>query len=81
MHNLNRILDQFWVRWQGKYLLQLREQYHATDNVGVARVPIPGELVLVYHENHPCTMWRLGRVTELIVGTDGQTKGATLEVS
>ena len=26
-------------------------------------------------------MWRLGRVSELIVGTDGQTRGATLEVS
>ena len=31
--------------------------------------------------NHPCTKWRLGRISELIVGTDGQTRGATLEVS
>ena len=81
IHNLNRILDQFWVRWRDEYLLQLRERYHVTDNVGVARVPIPGEVVLVHDENHPRTMWRLGRVSELIVGTDGQTRGATLEVS
>ena len=26
-------------------------------------------------------MWRLGRVKELIVGSDGQTRGATLDVS
>ena len=26
-------------------------------------------------------MWRLGRVSELIVGADGQKRGATLEVS
>ena len=81
MCNLNKILDQFWVRWRDKYLLQLRERYHATDNTRVARVPIPGELVLVHDENQPCTMWRLGRVSELIVSSDGQTRGATLEVS
>ena len=81
MCNLNKILDQFWIRWRDEYLLQLRERYHATDNTGVARVPIPGELVLVHDENHPRTMWRLGRVCELIVGSDGQTRGATLEVS
>ena len=81
MCNLNKILDQFWIRWRDEYLLQLRERYHATDNTGVARVPIPGELVLVHDENHPRTMWRLGRVSELIVGSDGQTRGATLEVS
>ena len=77
IQNLNRLLDQFWVRWRDEYLLQLRERYH----VGVARVPIPGEIVLVHDENHPRTMWKLGRVSELIVGTDGQTRGATLEVS
>ena len=27
------------------------------------------------------TMWRLGRVSELIVGSNGQIRGATLEVS
>ena len=26
-------------------------------------------------------MWRVVRVSELIVGTDGQTRGATLEIS
>ena len=78
MCNLNRIPDQFWIRWRDKYLLQLRERYHATDNTGVDRVPIP---VLVHDENQPRTMWRLGRVSELIVGSDGQTRGATLEVS
>ena len=79
IHNLNRILDQFWVRWRDEYLLQLRERYHITDNVGVARVPIPGEVVLVHDENHPHTMWRLGRVSELIVGADGQTRGTHLK--
>ena len=81
MCNLNRILDQFWIRWRDEYLLQLRERYHATDNTGVAQVPIPGELVLVHDENHPHTMWRLSKVSDLIVGSDGQTRGATLEAS
>ena len=36
----------------------------------------------MHDENHPRTMWRLGKVNELIVGIDGQTtRGATLEVS
>ena len=60
IQNLNRLLDQFWVRWRDKYLLQLRERYYVIDNVGVARVPIPGEVVLVHDENHPapCGSWQ-----------------------
>ena len=57
IHNLNRVLDQFWVRQQVEYLLQLRDQYHITDNVRVACVPIPGEVVLVPDEPVPCGGW------------------------
>lgn len=34
-----------------------------------------GEIVTVYDECHPRGMWRLGRIEELIEGTDGKVRG------
>ena len=81
LHNLNSALDQFWSRWRDEYLLQLRERYPPTVNGGTFRAPIPGEVVLVHDENHPRTMWKLGRVSDVITSSDDQIRGATLEVS
>ena len=76
--SLTRALEDYWIRWREEYLLQLRERYHAADNTGVPRAPILGEVVLVHDENHPRTLWKLGRVTS---GDDGQIQGAVLEVA
>ena len=78
---LTRALQDYWIRWREEYLLQLRERYHAADNTGIPRAPILGEVVLVHDENHPRTLWKLGRVTSVITGDDGQIRGAVLEVT
>ena len=77
---LTRALEDYWHRWREEYLLQLRERYAHTDSVDVPRAPIPGEIVLIHEENQPRTLWRLGRVKEIIEGSDGQIRGATLTV-
>ena len=77
---LTRALEDYWIRWREVYLLQLREWYHTADNTGIPRAPILGEVLLV-HENHPRTLWKLGRVTSVITGDYGQIRGAVLEVS
>ena len=75
---LKQALAEFWDRWHNKYLLQLRERCLQTDTGGVPRAPIPGEVVLIQDENQPRTLWKLGRVNDVIVGSDGHTRGATL---
>ena len=69
---LTRALEDYWIRWREEYLLQLKERYHVTDNTGIPQAPIIGEIVLVHNENHPHTLWKLGRVTSVITGDNGQ---------
>ena len=76
---LTRALQGYWIRWREEYLLQLRERYHAADNTGIPRAPILREVVLVHDENHPRTLWKLGGVTSVITGDNGQIQGAVLE--
>ena len=80
VHNLNSALTDFWNRWRQEYLLQLRERYSSRSNSGVPRAPIQSKIVLVHDENHPRTMWRLGRVNEVITSSDGNVQGASIEV-
>ena len=40
-----------------------------------------GEVVVVYDEHCPHSLWKLGRVTELITGNDGQVGGAVVKVT
>ena len=77
---LKQAIAEFWDRWHNEYLLQLRERYTHTDTVGVPRPPIPGEVVLIHEDNQPRTLWRLGRVKDVIEGSDGQIRGAALTV-
>jgi len=68
------------MRWRNEYLLQLREHYSSVDTVGVPRAPVPGEVVIVHDENHPRSLWKLGKVTDMIKGDDNQIRGAVLDV-
>jgi len=65
LETLTRALDDYWIQWRDEYLLQLRERSHATRNVG-------HQLVEVHDEHCPRSLWKSGRVTELITGNDGQ---------
>jgi len=48
--------------------------------IGVARSPVPGEVIIVHDENHPKSIWKLGRVTDIIKGDNGQVHGAVFDV-
>ena len=37
-------------------------------------------MIIVHDENHPRSFWRLGRVTDIIKGDDGQVCGAVIDV-
>ena len=72
VQRLTRTLEDYWIRLREEYFLQLREQYYANGNVGIPHAPVPGEVVVIHVDNHPCTLWKLGRVTDVITGHYGQ---------
>ncbi len=80
---LNRILNEFWKQWRTEYLLELREAHRHgrktsdTEAIGV------GDIVLVHDDSKQRGFWQLARarVVELVVGRDGQTRGAVLKLA
>ena len=77
LETLMRVLNDYWIQWRNN---QLRERSHVTRNVGIPRTPIVGEVVVVNDEHYPGSLWKFGRVTELITGNDGQVRGAKVKV-
>ena len=80
MRHLNSILNHFWSRWRGEYLLELRESHRYSASEPHAATITVGDIVLV-HEDAPRALWRLAKVEELITGRDGHTRGAIIRVS
>ena len=39
-----------------------------------------GEVVVVHDEHHPRSLWKLGKVTDVIASNDGQVRGAVVKV-
>ena len=40
-----------------------------------------GDVVIIHSDDQPRGMWSLGRVEELLVGNDGEARGAVLRVA
>ena len=57
------------------------ERYHTIRNFGVPRSPILGEVVVVHGEHCPRSLWKLGRVIDVITGNDGQVQAAVVKVT
>ena len=77
---LEKLKTYFWYRWVKEYLADLRE-IHARRKVGhKLRQPVVGELVLVRNEKLPRGAWKVGLVTELKPGRDGQVRSVRVRV-
>ena len=77
MKHLTALKDRFWRRWRHEYLLELREQHRrAQSTPGCSRPISVGEPVVIYDEDHPRGIWKLGRVQELIRSADGEVRAA-----
>ena len=57
-------------------------EFHQTCQVsrGVNATVEENEVVIVYDENQPRSLWRLGRVESTLQGTDGKIRGARVRV-
>lgn len=82
MKHLSSTLNHFWKRWRNEYLAELRESHkHLLGKTRGAPNIAVGDMVIVHEEGLPRSFWKLGRIKELIVGKDGQTRGATVRVA
>ena len=81
LKHLNVMLNQFWKRWRGEYLLELRNAHRWHGGNPDATAPSVGDIVLVEDEDQPRGLWILAKVISLIVGKDGHPRGAVLRVS
>ena len=81
MKHLNQTLDHFW---KSEYLLELRNCHCYDRNTSRSNNLDPissDDIVIVHTQGRPRASWRLARVEDLIRGSDGQVRGATLRVN
>ena len=80
---LNFTIYKSWKRWRREYLVELREVHkqceHKRSSSG-PRVSV-GDVVIIHDDNQPKGMWNLSRVEELLVGNDGEVRGAVLRIA
>lgn len=69
------------MRWRREYLLKLREchRYAEWTSPGSNQIAV-GDVVLLYDESLPRTLWKLALVEGLIQGKDGLVRGARIRV-
>ena len=80
MKHLNSTLERFWRRWTSEYLLELREAHRYSKGSRNSSIPAVGDIVLVHDEDKPRGFWKLSRIMELIVGSDGKIRGAIVKI-
>ena len=73
---LNKLLGDFWNRWQTEYLLELRDSHRHVEKTSNKESVSVGDVLV--HNTKPRG---LAQVTELISGQDGHVRGAVLRVS
>lgn len=63
-----KMLDHFWKRWEGEYLVTLQERKkwrRERENIKI------GQLIVLKDENLPPAQWKMGRIHEVMPGKDG----------
>ena len=79
--HVNRTIDSFWKRWTREYLLELREAHrHHCGRSGTSPIAV-NDVVIVCSKDQPRGFWKIGRVKKVLVGRDGQIRGATVRVA
>ena len=78
--HLNNIINHFWRRWSREYLLELRDTHRQRSSSGIKNAIVVGDVVLIHDEDNPRGFWKLAKVQKLIIGQDGEIRGATLKV-
>ena len=59
------------MRWRREYLLELREMHRYAHVQNSPNTIAVGDVVLVYDEDLPRTLWKMAVEEDLIQGNDG----------
>ena len=70
---VTNVLEHFWLRWRTEYLAVMRERHKSEDRE-------IGDVVIVQEEFLPRKLWKLGLVETLVIGKDGQVRGAEVHI-
>ena len=69
----------FWGVWRKGYLTSLRGSQKLTKSKKEPKLMV-NDIVIVYDKRQPRHLWKLGRITELIIGKDDVIRGAKLKL-
>ncbi|KAM7280956.1 uncharacterized protein ISCGN_005921 [Ixodes scapularis] len=72
------LTDNFWKRWQHKYLLQLRSAHHM-QRASASTLSVD-DVVFVHDSNAPRQLWPMGRVLKTHRGRDGNIRSCQLKL-
>ena len=67
---LRLLLDHFWKHWGKEYVTELRNLHRQRRRPEGSISLSVGDVVTLFEDNLPRSQWRLGRVQQLIPGTD-----------
>ena len=77
---LRLLLDHFWKRWSKEYVTELRNLHRQRRRPEGSISLSVGDVVTLFEDNLPRSQWRLGRVEQLIPGTDDNVRAAVVKV-
>ena len=72
-NHLLKLINHLWKRFKRVYLCEIQEQQMYTEKL------VLNDMVLIKDDDiTPCNKWKKGVIDELIKGSDGKARGATL---
>ncbi|XP_065062963.1 uncharacterized protein LOC135689604 [Rhopilema esculentum] len=74
------LLQQFTKRWKKEYLTGIMEAYRPKDKREEPVISV-GDIVLLKDDDKKRTFWKLCKILELIVGTDGSVRSAKIQIA
>ena len=74
---LKKCKDNIWRRWRDEYLRGLRERHDLTHNKKGNTLKV-GDVMMIKGDEKNRSKWKIGIVSDLIVGRDGLVRGAQL---
>lgn len=80
LHNRWKLIQQlrqhFWKRWSTEYILQLQQRQKWCSKKPNLEI---GQVVILKDDNLPPQRWKLGRIIQTHLGTDGHARVVTVQ--
>ena len=76
---LSKVKDSLWARWSKEYVRSLREKHRLLQQDKKTDSPEVGDIVIIRGDEKNRNLWKLGKVVRLILGRDGEIRGAKVQ--